>query len=72
MSIDKIEEKVRAEIEVSKKGLGDVAMYGFVANETKDDKLTTRALLHFGYSLNEIQKMKTGYIYSKNRSLRAG
>ncbi len=70
MSITQIEEKVRAEIEVSKKGLGDVAMYSFVVNETKDDRLTTRALLHFGYSLKEISKMKIDY--TKNRSLRAG
>jgi len=70
MTLTLIEKKVRAEIEVSKKGLGEIALYGLVRNETKDESLTKAALKHFGYTLTEIAEMKAKYNYSRSRSCR--
>lgn len=70
MTLESIEKKVRAEIEVSKKGLGEIALYGFVKNETNDESLTKAALRHFGYTLSEISDMKAMYNSSRKRSCR--
>jgi len=70
MTLLSIEKKVRAEIEVSRKGLGEIALYGLVKNETKDESLTKEALRYFGYTLTEISEMKAKYNYSRARSCR--
>lgn len=70
MTLESIEKKVRAEIEASKRGLGEVKLYDFVRNETQDETLTKAALMHFGYTLTEIADMKANYNYSRKRCCR--
>lgn len=70
MTIALIEKKVRAEIEDSKRGLGDIALYSLVKEEARDENIIKDTLRSFGYTLTEIANMKARYNYSKNRRVR--